>query len=227
MTRQSLQETLERLSAARKPKIEEKPKRPANLDFTGFLQRQSDSTKARIEAMKPKETPKTEISAGSRAILRNRNTRSIMDDTLEPRQIVEPEPAPQKTIRETSRRLVDMDLAAEKERKAKKTEMIQKLINEKKKEEEEATENKKPAKRAPMKTTRTEKKGESVAQERKKIEKRADELQVIVDEQNKEKWVKPKYGQLPKYIRELTKAIPREKRYPSATTTPRRDRKSK
>ena len=212
--RESREETLRRLSSVRKPKREKKEKKIFESDFEGFMKRQTESGKIRREAEKKYSiSRKPMMSQGSKAILRRskRNQEELSEPSSARRERKMTPEKPARTVRDTSRRLMTMDVKDDVSRVQAKKEVLRHEIMEDTRDI--FTYRPECNKPIPASSRVKDRDGRpKISTERKMIERKRIEVQPIIEEAEADHWVKPRYGRVPDYIREIADICPADRR---------------
>ena len=199
VSKASQMRAIERLSAMRKAPVEKKEKRQVETDFEGFMERQNESQKARMNASKQKKFAKPSMCDGTKSIIKKARIRSqLMQFPPQPEVNNTPE-RPSKPLSQTSGRLANMDPALELNLKEVKLAVLRdEMMRERPEEYGSARASGRRSSRSPR--AWHPKMTHKTADERREIEEKALKLRPIVSQTEKERWVKPEYGKKPDYI---------------------------
>ena len=217
--RETRQQAMMRLSSVKKPKQEKKEKKYFESDFEGFLKRQTESGKARMEAEKKyRISTRPAMSEGSKAILKKarRNSTQLSEPSSARRERSEQlQETPRRTVKDTSKRLMTLNVGEDVKRVQAKKKMLELQLMEENRDVFTYRPN--LNKRIPVTSTvKSFKKEERpkirISDERKQIEAKRIEVKPIIEEAEAEHWVKPEYGKVPHFIREIAETCPADHR---------------
>ena len=210
--RETRKQAIMRLSSVKKPKPEKKEKKYFESDFEGFLKRQTESGKARMEAEKKyRISTRPAMSQGSKAILKKarRNSTQLSEPSSARRERSEQQmETPRRTVKDTSRRLMTLNVEADVERVQAKKKILAEALMEENRDVFTYKPNCNKEIPATSKVKKEDRPKIRISEERKQIEAKRIEVKPIIEEAEAEHWVKPEYGKVPHFIREIAETCP-------------------